>query len=109
MFPENLDEANQMVSSLAPRVINDLGEKTEPWFTAAAKELKNQVKWDDEGGCTTEDDKLLDGICQENFRAMENVDLLTAGVELESASKNSSMTRKKRADDRSVNTFGAAA
>ena len=97
-----------MVASLALRVMKDLGDKTEMWFTDAAKELVNQVTWDEDGGHTTEDDAFLDGICQENFRAIENVDA-SSRMDVDLVSKTSSMTGRKRADDRSVNAFGTAA
>ena len=73
----------------AARIMQDMGKRTEHWFTNAAKKLNEQIKWDKAGGHATMDDNLSEEVCQDNVQAIKNVGEL-ASLELDSDGKHNS-------------------
>ena len=68
IFPENGVEAETRMGVLPSEVSQVMNERGDHWFTQEAVEKMQQITWEEGGGFTTDDDKMLQEIAMDNFR-----------------------------------------
>ena len=93
---------------LAATILNEYGPSKEPWFSDAAIKLSEQIHWKNDGEFTTDDDGFLEGLGEDYGRAIQNIED-SSKMRMDLDSEHSTTFARRRADDQSMNSFGALA
>ena len=87
---------------LPSQVSQETNKKGDHWFMSEAIEKTQQITWEDGGGFTTSDDKMLQEIIMDNF-GVDNVED-TEDVSMDNGDATSVLTKSLQADEGSFHS-----